>query len=419
VHVATKRVTTLAGRLRGASQTTAAGVLATFQSPTGITVSTNGNVVTAMVADRDNNVIRKLVIVEAAESYLQNDALWTARAKDGETCKWIDDQFIKERNEGPSSSSMCIVPPTSVTKILGLIQCSDKLASNCVAQCSECIACMFDPLEVHTPAGAFRHRPALTFQPVAAQKFCQEYQLCTECVENCKRYRECFDYEDIKRASADAPGASGTACERMGRLENGWCDEDEPAFAKTNPSQTCLLPNSRNTTWTCPVGEDRIDCTSQVYSNRTRNTRRQCNVGCKPPCEEKCLRKYVPEEALFPRCVVGCEASRSGLRLDYDGTFRVNGTGKHIPVLPTREVCHLEKDNKLGWGLDPESDIECVDCKLYCSDQAEVRKWSDATACETGCMASEDVLYDESARVHYSGACKGENEMLALVSHMV
>jgi hypothetical protein len=101
------------------------------------------------------------------------------------------------------------------------------------------------------------------------------------------------------------------------------------------------------------------------------------------------------------------------------GTFHVNGGGRHVPVLPTREICHLEEDGKLGWGLNPDLDTECVDCRSYCTALAKEKKWSDGIACEAGCMQAEDKLYDEVARVHFNGACSGESEIVALVSHMV
>ena len=90
----------------------------------------------------------------ATGSYLQVESLWKARLNDGTTCTWLSDQFAKERAaSGDKSSSMCTVPPSSVSNIMGLIQCSDKEAERCVSQCSECVACMFDVSETHTPTG--------------------------------------------------------------------------------------------------------------------------------------------------------------------------------------------------------------------------------------------------------------------------
>jgi hypothetical protein len=61
---------------------------------------------------------------------------------------------------------------------------------------------MFDVSETHTPTGAFSARPALNFTG-GNRQFCTEYPLCGVCTTQCTRYRNCFDYADLKR-SADS-----------------------------------------------------------------------------------------------------------------------------------------------------------------------------------------------------------------------
>lgn len=168
----------------------------------------------------------------------------------------------------PASTNLPVAQANATASLVTAIKCRTPAALQCVARCEECAACLIDK-----PVGTIAQAAWAAQTPFcnSLNRSHSSYVLCTRCEESCQLYKGCFSSAVQTRASA------GAACDRMGRTNNGWCDE------RKIPSG-CTVP--LNPAWACPAGEDVADCQNSV-----------CNFGCKTESDtqfDAVAKKHLP-----------------------------------------------------------------------------------------------------------------------------
>ena len=121
--------------------------------------------------------------------------------------------------------------------------CNTASARQCVAKCDPCVGCLEGVVDRATDGGNMT--------------FCEDYPLCPLCREACSRFADCFPEASRVRAT------NGNACERIGWVNNDWCDaEHEADFLN------CTGSYVRGSSWVCDAADDVVDCSAH------------CNFGC-------------------------------------------------------------------------------------------------------------------------------------------
>jgi hypothetical protein len=123
------------------------------------------------------------------------------------------------------------------------IRCSTPSAHQCLVECDPCVGCFDGVVDRATDGGNMT--------------FCEEYQLCSSCIEACNHFGDCFPATSRERA------AVGNSCERIGWVNNGYCNAQHEAA-----ELDCLDDHAADSSWVCDDADDANDCS------------KHCNFGC-------------------------------------------------------------------------------------------------------------------------------------------
>ena len=273
----------------------------------------------------------------------------------------------------------CAVAGDTEAAFLAESRCGTAAALNYTATCDPCAGCLLG-------------------QAVSMDGRCEDYALCVACQASCTEYSSCFAESVVNRASA--PG--GTVCERMGLVNNGWCDEDA-AESKCTAVQSLVAISGE--TGLCKAGEDRSDCEAHA-----------CNFGCKVSCEDKCTAIFNdPLSADACGCKFGCAMARG------------ESPSPFAPENVSGELCEDMCESHCG---DDGCTCGCADGQCCTIDgvsadgkcfSSETRSCDacDDSPCKVGCNMREDTNHDKDAQVHWEPACANSSKLLSKTSDMV
>ena len=267
--------------------------------------------------------------------------------------------------------------------------CGTAVALECIHKCDECASCL-------TGSGRISRVRTLGNSDGKQTPFCTEYDLCVQCKRSCQPYGHCFSNAVKSRAS------KGTACQRMGRTNNDWCDEQE--------STRCTQP-SGTSAWSCASGEDAADCA---------NNGTVCNFGCRTQCTDDCEAKFGKASTDACACAIGCKLNYATIwnpaealdALDEKHCVKVCSNNKSIETdaFYPSSCCHADTGQS-SQGLHGTSHSRgggCCDEPDGCKDP-----------CLVGCNAPVAVESRKKFRKPIDRACGDRKQMITKSSTAV
>lgn len=266
-------------------------------------------------------------------------------------------------------------------------RCKTTAALNCTTTCDVCAGCLLG-------------------ESANMDGRCENYALCVACQGSCSDHSDCFPQSIVSRATA----AGSTVCERMGLVNNGWCDEEPFEGDTCTAIQTLVDVGSER--GLCREGEDSADCGQH-----------SCNFGCQPTCEDKCHAVFPNKESADAcACVFGCEMARG---LPNSPSFPAKVTGDSC-VQQCDAHCYSSSSCTCGCGGDGECCIKLGGDKGRCFNYRSDSNGLDPLGidafeppCAVGCNLDEDTNYDPHAKVHWQPACANTSSVLAKTSDLV